>query len=135
MKKLFYIIPVVGLLLFSCEKEEPNNNTNTNNTDTTGTGGPPKTFSAQVILTVLDSLGSPMDSVACIIPYHEATSAYIPWYTDTTGMLSRSVWYEEEFGGMPDSQFVSLEKGVLTDTIYIPLAGDNSTNYFTHTLD
>ena len=135
MKKILYILPAIILFILSCKKEEPTDNNGDNNTDTTSTTPPTnKTYSAQIILTVYDSLSNPYDSVACIVPYHEATSAYTPYYTDSNGELIRSVWYEDQFGGMPDSQYVKLSKDGLVDTIYIPLQGNNSTNYFTYTL-
>lgn len=121
------------MLLFSCKKEEPNDNTD-DPTDSTQTESPPKIFEAQVVLTVMDANSNPMDSVACLVPFHEAYSANTDYYTNQNGILDHTVYYKEEFGGMPDSQFVSLEKNGLTDTIYIPLAGENTTNSLTHIL-
>ena len=131
--KPFLLILLVTVAFFSCKKEEPTQ-TPEDNTDTIEDPGPPKIYEAQIILTVLDGNSDPFDSVACLVPFHEAYSAYTDYYTNQNGVLNHTVYYKEEFGGMPDSQFVSLEKNGLTDTIYIPLAGENSSNSFTHTL-
>ena len=133
--KYTVIFSLVTLVFLSCKKEDPEPPAESTPTEEENNNAGNKTYSATIHLTVLDSLSNPLDSVACLIPFHSAESAQYFYYTDSNGSLIHNVYYLEQYGGMPESQYIELNKGTLADTIYVPLAGENSQNYFTFTLE